>query len=59
MQWKLNQDYLILRNNKEPYVWARDGGYRIINKAVQTQMSHMSEHDLKLALLFTESINTI
>ena len=36
-QWKLNQESLILNNNKDPRVWAREAGQKTINNTVQRE----------------------
>ena len=57
-KWKLRRDSLIARNNRDPRVWARDAGQSAINEAIQEQRYQISQHDLKLVLLFTETTNT-
>ena len=51
-RWKINRDNLISRNNKDPRSWARDAGQKAIEDAISSNNFIISEHDLKLVLLF-------
>ena len=56
-KWKVHRDLLISINNKDPRVWARVAGQSTINEAIEEQRYLVSEHDLKLVLLFNETHN--
>ena len=51
-RWKVNRDNLISRNNNDPRAWARDAGQMAIEDAISSNNFLISEHDLKLVLLF-------
>ena len=54
-KWKVHRNALIDLNNKDPRVWARNAGQSAITEAIHEQRYTVSEHDLKLVLLFTET----
>ena len=56
-RWKINRNSLIELNNKDPRAWAREGGIRTIQDALQCNRFVLSENDLKLVLLFRETVN--
>ena len=51
-RWKVNSDNLISRNNNDPRTWAREAGQTAIEDAISSNNFLISEHDLKLVLLF-------
>ena len=55
-RWKINRDFLIESNNRDPRFWARDAGQMTIENAISSDRFIVSEHDLKLVLLFKEEI---
>ena len=54
-RWKMNRDYFIGLNNKDPRVWAREGGIKTIEHALQSNSFTVLNNDLKLVVLFKES----
>ena len=54
---EINRNSLIELNNKDPRAWAREGGIRTIQDALQCNRFVLSENDLKLVLLFRETVN--
>ena len=56
-RWKMNRDYFIGLNNREPRVWAREGGIKTIEHALQSNYFTVLNNDLKLVVLFKESTN--
>ena len=53
----MNRDYFIGLNNRDPYVWAREGGIKTVEYALQSNYFTVLNNDLKLVVLFKESTN--
>ncbi len=51
----MNRDYFIGLNNRDPCVWAREGGIKTIEHALQSNSFTVLNNDLRLVVLFKES----